>query len=182
MSSLYSAVGPYGTGTTGLYCYLVFPQLQDLVRFYRPLYDMNTHLSKLGCITVVAHIALTLSSSDELPTAFFQLQTAGYVLPLCTNAMATAIILYGIRRTTPSHDSPTSIIPQTQHLSRAIMVMVVESGALYLVVQLVLVVLTALDHPAQSIIGVMAVQIYVRRGHLRSKRDANILADHPARY
>ena len=182
MPSLYSAAGPYGTGTTGSYCYLVFLQLQDLVGLYRPLRGTNTHLDKLGCIIAVAHIAPTPTSDSEPPAAFIPLQTAGYVLPLCTNAIATAIILYGIRRTAPSHDSPTSIIPQTQHLSRAIMVMVVESGALYLVVQLVLVVLTALDHPAQNIIGVMAVQIYVRRGHLRSKRDANILADHPSRY
>ena len=59
--------------------------------------------------------------------------------------------------------------------------MVVESGALYLAVQLVFVILIALDHPAQNIISVMAVQIYVRRGHVRSKRDANTLADHPVR-
>lgn len=39
---------------------------------------------------------------------------------------------------------------------------VVESGVLYLAVQFVFVILYAKGHPAQIIVGVMAVQIYVR--------------------
>ena len=138
-----------------------------------------TFIRKLGCIIVVAHIALTLTSGAEQPAAFIQLQISGYAVSLFTNAMATALILYGIRRMAPSGNSPTNIIPQTQRLSRAIMAMVVESGALYLAVQLVFVILIALDHPAQNVVSVMAVQIYVRRGHVRSKRDASTLANHP---
>ena len=42
------------------------------------------------------------------------------------------------------------------------MMLIIESGALYLLIQLVYVVLFALEHPAQAIVGVMAVQIYVR--------------------
>lgn len=38
---------------------------------------------------------------------------------------------------------------------------IVESGALYLVTQLIFVVLFAIKHPAQAIVAVMAVQIYV---------------------
>lgn len=38
---------------------------------------------------------------------------------------------------------------------------VIESGALYLVVQLVFVILFAMHHPAQGVVGVIAVQIYV---------------------
>ena len=113
------------------------------------------------CIAVVAHIAISLSPEDEPPIAFIPLQTAGYVLPLCTNIMATGIILYGIWRTTVSRDNITKILPSTWRMSRTAMMMVVESGLLYLLVQLILVVLTALEHPAQGIVAVIAVQIYV---------------------
>ena len=49
---------------------------------------------------------------------------------------------------------------------RAAIDIVVESGMVYLAVQLVFVVLFAIRHPAQGIVGVMAVQIYVRNRHL----------------
>ena len=113
------------------------------------------------CIAVVAHIAISLSPEDEPPAAFIPLQTAGYVLPLCTNIMATGIILYGIWRTTASRDTTIKMLPSTWRMSRAAMATVVESGLLYLVVQLILVVVTALGHPAQGVVAVMAVQIYV---------------------
>ena len=41
------------------------------------------------------------------------------------------------------------------------MIIVSESGALYLVTQLIFVVLFAIRHPAQAIMGVVSVQIYV---------------------
>jgi hypothetical protein len=49
---------------------------------------------------------------------------------------------------------------------RAAIDIVVESGMVYLAVQLVFVVLFSIRHPAQGIIGVIAVQIYVRNRHL----------------
>jgi hypothetical protein len=49
---------------------------------------------------------------------------------------------------------------------RAAIDIVVESGVVYLAVQLVFVVLFAIRHPAQGIIGVIAVQIYVRDRYL----------------
>jgi hypothetical protein len=42
---------------------------------------------------------------------------------------------------------------------------VVESGMLYLAVQIVFVILFSIEHPAQGIVGVIAVQIYVRIPH-----------------
>ena len=115
----------------------------------------------IGCITIVAHIALSLSPKSEPPAAFIPLQTAGYVLPLCTNVIATGMILCGIWRMTASSDSSMKTFPHKSRASRAAVAMVVESGFLYLVVQVVLVVLTALENPAQGMVAVMAVQIYV---------------------
>jgi len=48
---------------------------------------------------------------------------------------------------------------------RAAIDIVVESGMLYLAVQFVFVILFAIRHPAQGIVGVIAVQIYVRIPH-----------------
>lgn len=45
---------------------------------------------------------------------------------------------------------------------RRAMVILAESGALYLVTQLIFVIVFALKHPSQAIMGVVAVQIYVR--------------------
>jgi hypothetical protein len=45
---------------------------------------------------------------------------------------------------------------------RATIEIIVESGMLYLAVQLVFVILFSIQHPAQGIVGVIAVQIYVR--------------------
>jgi hypothetical protein len=50
--------------------------------------------------------------------------------------------------------------------SRPAIDIVVESGMVYLAVQLVFVVLFAIRHPAQGIVAVIAVQIYVRNRHL----------------
>lgn len=45
--------------------------------------------------------------------------------------------------------------------ARRAVAIIVESGALYLAAQLAYVVLFALGHPAEAIIAVIAVQIYV---------------------
>jgi hypothetical protein len=45
---------------------------------------------------------------------------------------------------------------------QAVIDIVVESGMLYLAVQLVFVILFAIGHPAADIVRVIAVQIYVR--------------------
>ena len=109
------------------------------------------------------HIALTLSPEDPgEPVAFVPLQIAGYVLPLCTNVMSTSLILYAIRNITMLGGSSLSNLPSTTRISQAAVVIIVESGMLYLAVQLVLVVLVSLDHPAQDVVAPIALQIYVR--------------------
>ena len=50
-------------------------------------------------------------------------------------------------------------------IGRATFDIVIESGMLYLATQLILAILFAIRHPAQSIASVIAVQIYVRIPH-----------------
>jgi hypothetical protein len=51
---------------------------------------------------------------------------------------------------------------------------VIESGVLYLAVQIVLVTLFAIGHPAQGIVAVIAVQIYVCNRRLSRTPKLNI--------
>ena len=108
------------------------------------------------------HIATSLSPGDPNPAGFIPLQIAGYVLPLCTNVMVTGLIIYAIWNTVqrPARE-PNTILPATTHLLWSVTAIIVESGLLYLVFQLVFVVFTALNNPVQEIIAMMAVQIYV---------------------
>lgn len=92
---------------------------------------------------------------------------AAFTLPLCTNVIVTSLIVYRIWYSSrPVPDAPVQIrhgVPQ-----RA-MILIIESGALYLLFQFVFVVLFAISNPAEAILAVMAVQIYVRNTLTNSK-------------
>lgn len=92
------------------------------------------------------------------PIAIVPVGIASCVLPLCTNIMITALITsriwyqaYGFPEARTSSDP-----------IRRAMIVILESGALYLVTQLMFVVTYAIRHSAQAIVTAIAVQIYVR--------------------
>jgi len=85
---------------------------------------------------------------------------AGFVLPLCTNVLVTALIATRIWLLSPRKVYDLRGVYFPEGTGRAAIDIVIESGALYLVVQLVFVVLFAIHHPAQGIVGVIAVQVY----------------------
>ena len=101
-------------------------------------------------------------TSPAPPPQLVPLGLASYILPLCTNIIVTSLIVYRLwyasRASRAISDSPL-YIPES--VTRRAMMLSVESGALYLVFQLVFVVLFAIPHPAEAILAVMAVQIYV---------------------
>ena len=107
----------------------------------------------------------TPASAPTPPAALVPLGTAGYILPLTTNAMATALIVTRLWIT--AHDASKRVggthmhMKGTMRAARRAVEIIVESGLLYLVTQLVFVVLFALGHPAQAILAVMAAQVYV---------------------
>ena len=108
------------------------------------------------------------------PRSLVPLGLASFTLPLCTNVFVTGLIAGRIWYISPSeaHDLRGAHFPLGT--GRAATGIVIESGALYLAVQLVLVVLFAIEHPAQGIIAVIAVQIYVRNRHLSRTTKLNI--------
>ena len=93
---------------------------------------------------------LILASSALVSTQFF------------TNVIATTLICVRIWYLSPrkARDMRSAYFPTGT--GQAIIKIVVESGMLRLVVQLIFVVLFAIGHPAQGIAGVIVVQIAVR--------------------
>lgn len=116
---------------------------------------------RTACIAGVAHLVLALDPTAPAPPSYIiPLGLAGYCLPLCTNVMVTSLIVYRIWSSSSIMPGSTETVTQSVPY-RAIM-LIVESGMLYLVTQLVYVILFAMNHPAVGIVAVMAVQIYVR--------------------
>ena len=116
-----------------------------------------------ACFSVVFYFELHINpNSPVTPPFLIPLGFATFSLPLGTNVIVTTLICARIWYLSPrkardlrSEHFPTGI-------GQTVIKIVVESGMLYLVVQLIFVVLMAIEHPAQAIIGVIAVQIYVR--------------------
>ena len=111
----------------------------------------------------VAHLVVTMDPTAPVPPpALVPLGIAGYALPLATNFMATALIagkLYMSARRAEKRVG--TVMSGTMRAAQRAVEIIVESGLLYLVTQVVFVVLFALGHPAQAILAVIAVQIYV---------------------
>ncbi|KAI0918347.1 hypothetical protein AcW1_009748 [Taiwanofungus camphoratus] len=119
-----------------------------------------TAVSGFACLMEVMHLLLSIDPSAPVaPAQVVPLGIAGYALPLCTNVLVTALIVVRIwYASLKIPDAGLSL--GTRRTTRHAMSIVVESGALYLAVQLVFVVLFSIKHPAQAIVAVMAVQIY----------------------
>jgi len=106
-------------------------------------------------------LIITDPTSPSPPAAIVPLGLAGYVLPLATNVIVTALIVYRIWFSSRVvKESPVVI---GQGASHRAMMLIIESGALYLVTQLIFVVLFAMQHPAEAIMAVIATQVYVSK-------------------
>ncbi|KAI9570567.1 hypothetical protein HD554DRAFT_353118 [Boletus coccyginus] len=127
--------------------------------YYITILPLLTSISGFACIIVVLDLLVDIDpTSPTPPPSLVPLGLAGYTLPLCTNVAVTSLIVYRIwdtSRTIP--DSPFKIGQGAAHRA---MTLIIESGALYLLFQLVFVVLFAIPNPAEAILAVMAVQIY----------------------
>lgn len=108
----------------------------------------------------VLHLVITMDpTSPAPPPATVGLGLAGYILPLATNLVVTSLIVYRIW--TSSRIVKESPIDIGQGASYRAMMLIIESGALYLITQFVFVVLFSIQHPAQGIVAVIATQVYV---------------------
>ncbi|RDX40953.1 hypothetical protein OH76DRAFT_277179 [Lentinus brumalis] len=119
-----------------------------------------TAVAGVGCMARAVHLTLVISPTAPVPDpSIVPLTTAAFSLPLCTNVMATGLIL--LRMWLMSRRTVTGLgIHRSKRVACSAVMIIVESGLLYLVTQLVFVVLVAIAHPAQAIVAVMAVQVY----------------------
>ena len=96
-----------------------------------------------------------------VPPSVGLLALSAFFLPLGTNVIVTTLIcarIWYLSRKAP--DMPSARFPTGT--SQAIIKIVVESGMLYLAVQIIFAVLMAIGHPAHVIVAMIAEQIYVR--------------------
>ncbi|KAI0654421.1 hypothetical protein C8Q70DRAFT_1087524 [Cubamyces menziesii] len=121
-----------------------------------------TAIAGFSCIAEVVHLVVTLDPTAPVaPPALVPLGFAGYSLPLVTNVLTTLFIVIRLLHTARAADARYGgRMVGTARAAQTAVAIIVESGALYLAAQLVLVVLFVLGHPAQAIVAVMAVQIY----------------------
>ena len=105
------------------------------------------------------------------PHSIMPLGLAGYSLLLCScdrphrlSHLVHLILILNLPRTI------------TQSTPCRAMMLAIESGVLYLLVQLIYVVLFALDSPTQATAGTMSIQIYLRSSSLALSLLAVILS------
>ena len=111
----------------------------------------------------LAHVVVTLDPTAPFaPTFIVPLGIAGYSLPLVTNVIATALIVHKLWwMLRAGEDETLTISSSAGRMVKNAAAIIVESGLLYLVAQLVVVVLFSLGHLAQPIAVFITVQIYV---------------------
>ncbi|KAH9963754.1 hypothetical protein BC827DRAFT_1339731 [Russula dissimulans] len=115
----------------------------------------------LACILPIPALLLHIDPSAPVaPKSLVPLGMAGYILPLCANIIVTILISVRIWYLSPrkNDEMDSARIPTRSGL--AAINIVVESGMLYLAAQLTYVVLWKIEHPAEAIAALMAVQIY----------------------
>ncbi len=101
-----------------------------------------------------------------VPPALVPLGTAAFALPLVFNFLITGLITGRIwwqsrQRKASIRNAGSAVRQPNSSYARKAMVVVVEAGVLYLLVQFVLTVLFAINHPAQIILADIAMQVYV---------------------
>ncbi|EKM58138.1 uncharacterized protein PHACADRAFT_139802 [Phanerochaete carnosa HHB-10118-sp] len=116
-------------------------------------------LSSVGgliCSAVVGHLVWGTTGATVSP-AIVPLGLASFVLPLCTNVLATGLI---VARVWWMGRGGRMYALSGGGATRKAMHVIIESGALYFLVQLVFVVVYGLNDPSADVMIAIAVQTY----------------------
>ncbi|KAF8499549.1 hypothetical protein F5888DRAFT_84798 [Russula emetica] len=118
-------------------------------------------IASLVCVSEVLHLLLRINPNSPIaPPSLVPLGLAAFSLPLGTNVIVTTLIATRIWYLSPRNARNMRGAQFPSRTGQAAIDIVVESGMLYLAVQLIFVILFAIRHPAQGIVGVIAVQTY----------------------
>jgi hypothetical protein len=122
-----------------------------------------TALGGFVCILPIPSLVLSINPTSPVPpTEIVPLTIAGYALPLCTNIIVTGLIagrLWYISRIPIFDENGRPVILKIETSGRPMM-LIIESGVLYMVTQLIFVVLVAIGNPAETILSYAGTQIY----------------------
>lgn len=94
-----------------------------------------------------------------MPSIVPRLALASLIVPLCTNAAVTGLIIGKIWHM--SKDTALYELP-TRPATRAAVRVIIESGVLYFVMQLVFAVTFGVNNPGKAIMVLITTPIYVR--------------------
>ncbi|GJE85447.1 hypothetical protein PsYK624_015260 [Phanerochaete sordida] len=132
-------------------CYIIWGR-----NYYITIIPLLTASSGLICAAVVGHFVWGTTGSTAMPS-IVPLALASFILPLCTNVMVTGLIIgriWWMSKDTALYELPT------RSTTRAAISVMIESGALYFIVQLIFVVIFGINHPAEVIMILIATQTY----------------------
>ena len=134
---------------------------------------LTNNVSVSVCVGVAIHLLLSAylksvavpTPTTPAPLGLVPFGLAIFLLALGTNVIVTTLIAGRIWYLSPRKARKIGGVQFPIGIGRATIDIVIESGMLYLAVQLIFVILFATRHPAQTIASVIAVQIYVRIPH-----------------
>lgn len=139
-------------------CWLVWGK-----NYYVIILPLLTALGGFGCILPIPSLVLSINPTSPVPPIeIVPLTTAGYALPLCTNIMVTGLIagrLWYLSRIPIVDEHGKPVVLKIAAGGRPMM-LIIESGALYMVTQLIFVVLVAIRNPAEAVLSLAGTQIY----------------------
>ena len=120
----------------------------------------HVHAVHAVAASEVGHLVHIESGVGATPSpSIVPLGLASFTLPFCTNVLVTALIA---ARIWWASRKARAYATDAGSRARMLVLVVVESGALYFCVQLVFVTLYGMNIPAEQVIVPMAVQVYVR--------------------
>ena len=108
-------------------------------------------------------------NAQRAPAALVPWGLASFIVLLCANAIVTTLIVVRIWQLSPRKRCDMLGANFQRETGRAAIIIIVESGMLYLVVQFFYCILFAIHHPAQDIVGGIAMQVYVSIRYLKRR-------------
>jgi len=144
----------------------------DLILIYRcwVLWSKNYWVIIFPCLTLIGNlmgfgetlriISHINENTQQAPAGLMPWGLCSFIVLICGNAIVTTLIVVRIWQLSPHKRCDMLGANFQRETGLGAIIIIIESGMLYLVAQIVFCILFAINHPAQDIVGSMAVQVY----------------------